>query len=46
MTDTIRALAGDFPAQTPASWTVLAEKALRGADFGATLGRTLSLIHI
>lgn len=40
MTDTIRALAGDFPAQTPASWTVLAEKALRGADFGATLGRT------
>jgi len=40
MTDTIRALAGDFPAQTPASWTALAEKALRGADFDDTLGRT------
>ncbi|WP_291844594.1 methylmalonyl-CoA mutase family protein [Maricaulis sp.] len=40
MTDTIRALAGDFPPQTPEMWTVLAEKALRGADLGDTLGRT------
>lgn len=29
MTDTIRALAGDFPAQTPASWTALAESPAR-----------------
>jgi len=40
MTDTIRALAGDFPALPQSSWTELAIKALRGADFETTLGRT------
>ena len=39
MTDTIRDFAGDFPAQTAASWRVLAEKALRGADFETTVER-------
>jgi len=40
MTDTIRTLAGGFPQQTPDMWTGLAAKALRGADFDDTLGRT------
>ncbi|OLF77671.1 hypothetical protein AWH62_03075 [Maricaulis sp. W15] len=40
MTDTIRSLAGDFPPQSPETWAGLAEKALRGADFEATLGRS------
>ncbi len=40
MTDSIRSLAGDFPPQSPDSWAALAEKALRGADFAETLGRT------
>ncbi|SDM74350.1 methylmalonyl-CoA mutase family protein [Maricaulis salignorans] len=39
MTDTIRDFAGDFPAQTAASWRVLAEKALRGADFETAVDR-------
>ncbi len=40
MTDTIHALAGDFPAKTDEDWRVLAEKALRGADFDETLNRS------
>lgn len=40
MTDTIHALAGDFPAKTETDWRALAEKALRGADFDATLSRS------
>ena len=40
MTDDIRALAGDIPAPGPQDWRVLAEKALRGADFEETLSRT------
>ncbi|WP_297734659.1 methylmalonyl-CoA mutase family protein [uncultured Maricaulis sp.] len=40
MTDSIRSLAGDFPSQSPDSWASLAEKALRGADFAETLGRS------
>ena len=39
MTDFIRDFAGDFPAQTAASWRVLAEKALRGADFETAVDR-------
>lgn len=39
MTDTIRDFAGDFPAQSAASWRVLAEKALRGADFETAVDR-------
>ena len=40
MSDTIRDLAGGFPASGPDAWRVLAEKALRGADFDSTLGRS------
>jgi methylmalonyl-CoA mutase len=40
MTDTILPLSAGFPTQTAADWRPLAEKALRGADFGSTLGRT------
>lgn len=39
MTDIIRDFAGDFLAQSAASWRVLAEKALRGADFETAVDR-------
>ena len=39
MTETPKALSGGFPARNETDWRALAEKALRGADFDATLGR-------
>lgn len=40
MTDSIRSLAAGFPPLAEADWRPLAEKALRGADFDDTLGRS------
>ncbi|WP_300528852.1 methylmalonyl-CoA mutase family protein [Maricaulis sp.] len=40
MNQTLHALAAGFPAKADTDWRALAEKALRGADFDATLGRT------
>lgn len=39
MSETIHTMSGGFAAKTAEDWRPLAEKALRGADFDATLGR-------
>ena len=40
MTEQLHALAAGFPAKADTDWRALAEKALRGADFDTTLGRS------